>query len=356
MFALLFILSLAQAQLSPTQLYVKGYSDKAYAQYSLAVSEAKKLDVLVDDFLAEPSLLKLELAKNQWIEARKAYLPTEIYRFFDSPIDDADGPEGMLNAWPIDEAYMDSVLGQKNSGIINDLQNYPQLTKDILLSLNEKDGETNISTGWHAIEFLLWGQDFSVTGPGNRPFTDYLDGSAPNANRRRQYLALLTDLLVEQLTSVRDEWNPQRSENYYAAFVQSPDSLNKLVEALRFFSGEELSVERIWVAYDKQNQENEHSCFSDTTHNDLYFDFLGIQGAILDSYNGVTLISLIAQKNAVLAGEMKAQLASLELALRQFPAPFDQAIFNPESRKHIKGIVDGLQILAEQIEQSKSLL
>lgn len=347
---------MAQAQLSPQNIYIQGYAQNAYVQYSKSVEEAQKLNVLVQDFVKNPSQEKLEAAKEQWILARKIYSQTEVYRFFDSPIDDADGPEGLINAWPIDEAYIDSVSGKTNSGIINDLKGYPTLDKDTLMSLNEKDGEKNISTGWHAIEFLLWGQDFSTDGPGTRSFEDFVDGKTMNADRRRLYLSLVTELLVEHIQSVAVEWDPAGSNNYYNSFVNSPDSLAKVIESLRFFAGEELSIERMFVAYDMQDQEDEHSCFSDTTHHDLYYNFLGIKNALLETYNGVSLVTLIANNDAALASQIEAQALAIDMALFQFPAPFDQAIFIESSRETIKSIIDSMQVLAESVEQAKKIL
>jgi putative iron-regulated protein len=356
MFTIFFTFCFAQAQLSPQKLYVQGYAEKAFLQYSVAAEEAQKLNLLIQEFIAHPSQQKMDRAKQQWIEARKVYSQTEVYRFFDSPIDDADGPEGMLNAWPIDEAYIDSVRGKTDSGIINNLQEYPNLDKNLILSLNEKDGEKNISTGWHAIEFLLWGQDLSSSGPGERSFKDYVTGESKNAERRSQYLALIANLLAEQIQSVANEWDPQSSTNYYVTFTAAPDSLKKLVESIRFFAGEELSIERLFVAYDTQDQEDEHSCFSDTTHLDLQNNFLGIKGVLLDSYQGISLVSLIAQKDTVLASQIESQVLAIDIYFTQFPFPFDQAIFNPKSRDQIKLIIDSLQSLAEDIERAQTLL
>lgn len=356
MFSILVLSLMSSAQLSPKNLYIQGYAEQALIQYTKATEEADKLRLLVQDFVANPSQEKMESAKLQWIEARKAYLPTEIYRYYESPIDDADGPEGMINAWPIDEAYIDSVRGAKNSGIINDTAQYPTLDEALLMSLNEKDGEKNISTGWHAIEFLLWGQDFNKNGPGQRPFTDYVSGSANNAERRGQYLLLITELLVEQLRSVTVQWDPKTPNNYVNTFVNSPDSLSKVVNALQFLAGEELGGERMYVAYDTQDQEDEDSCFSDTTHIDFLYDFLGIQGAFEDNYKGVTLLSLISEKDQNLAQQIQQQLGVLEPAMRQFPAPFDQAIFDSESRVKIKAVIDALQILSDQTKTAKGLL
>lgn len=356
MFQLLITLLLAQAQLTPQNLYIQGYAQNAFSQYLKASEEAQTLNQLVKNFIANPTQDKLEAAKAQWIVARKIYSQTETYRFFDSPIDDADGPEGLINAWPIDEAYIDSVKGKSNSGIINDRLGYPVIDKETLMSLNEKNGEKNISTGWHAIEFLLWGQDFSTNGPGARSFEDYVDGKIPNADRRRLYLSVITELLVAHIQFVAVEWNPASGNNYYASFVNAPDSLSKVVESLRFFAGEELSIERMFVAYDMQDQEDEHSCFSDTTHYDLYYNYLGIKNTLLQKFNGISLVSLIADKDAALASQIEAQAIAIDVALFQFPAPFDQAIFIDSSRETIKLIIDSLQVLAESVEQAKANL
>ena len=65
------------------------------------------------------------------------------------------------------------------------------------------DIEANVATGYHAIEFLLWGQDLNGTGPGagKRPATDYRRANCTggNCDRRAAYLKAATDLLVSDL-------------------------------------------------------------------------------------------------------------------------------------------------------------
>ena len=107
--------------------------------------------------MEEPTAATLEAAKRAWLNARDDYGPTEAYRFYGGPIDnDDDGPEGQLNAWPMDEGYVDYVEARRTAGSINMVAEYPQITTELLIELNEAGGETNVSTGWHAIEFLLW--------------------------------------------------------------------------------------------------------------------------------------------------------------------------------------------------------
>jgi putative iron-regulated protein len=98
----------------------------------------------------------------------------------------------------MDESYVDSVEGAEGAGLINDRSF--AITKASITDQNERGGEENIATGYHAIEFLLWGQDKSETGPGNRAYTDFVDGKAANADRRRLYLkTVVTELLVDDL-------------------------------------------------------------------------------------------------------------------------------------------------------------
>ena len=183
----------------------EGYADLVYSSYDVSLISANNMRDAIASFIAAPSDATLEAARQAWLDARDDYGPTEAFRFYDGPIDNpTDGPEGRINAWPMDEAYIDYVDGNPEAGIINDVAGYPEITTDVLVEANENGGETNISTGWHAIEFLLWGQDLSADGAGNRPVSDYT--AAPNADRRAAYLTLATDLLIEDLTSVRDQW------------------------------------------------------------------------------------------------------------------------------------------------------
>ena len=92
----------------------------------------------MDAFLADPNETTLAAAKEAWLAAQEPYGQTEAYRFYGGPIDDADGPEPLLNAWPLDEAYVDYVEGAPEAGIINSPDSYPTIDQDLLISLNER--------------------------------------------------------------------------------------------------------------------------------------------------------------------------------------------------------------------------
>ncbi|HEX6239754.1 MAG TPA: imelysin family protein, partial [Polyangiales bacterium] len=220
------------------------------------------------------------------------------------------------------------------NGIINDRRNYPDLDKELLLEENGASGETFVTTGYHAIEFLLWGQDVSDTGPGARSFNDYVAGQAtsdPDADRRRQYLKLVTDLLVEDLEYTRAQWND--GEPYVRAFLANARdrSLQNIITGITYLTKDELAEERIRPASETQDQEDEHSCFSDTTDQDMKFDLVGIENVYFGRYNkddGKGLEDLVLAANPDLDRQIKQQLESASKAIAAIPTPFDQAIKN----------------------------
>jgi len=324
------------------------YANKAQADYQKATAEAVRVLDAVQIFLENTNEKNLIEAKAVWIEARKAYSVTEIYRFYGGPIDSEEGPEGLINAWPLDEAFIDYVKGSADSGIVNNTLLYPEITKKLLVELNEQNGETNISTGWHAIEFLLWGQDFNITGPGNRPVSDFVKGLGTNADRRRAYLLVASELLVEHLSAVTEAWNPEIEDSFYKTFSSQTEkvSLNKAFTSLLSMSNDELAIERIFVAYDTQFQEDEHSCFSDTTLNDLYYNFLGIKGLWAEVANSASAQNLNSDLNLLITED----LTKLEKKLLGFSLPFDQAIFDKKERERIISIVDKLQSLGDKFK------
>ena len=192
---------------------VANYASGVYHLYSQSLQSAQALDQAIDRFLDEPTPGHLEAAKRSWLTARDDYGPTEAFRFYDGPIDHPEsGPEGLINAWPLDEAYIDYVVDSPDAGIVNDPETFPVIDADLLVSLNEVGGEENVSTGWHAIEFLLWGQDLNADGPGERPVEDFTVN--PNADRRATYLAAASDLLLVHLQDMTNAWAPGRSDNY----------------------------------------------------------------------------------------------------------------------------------------------
>lgn len=317
--------------------FVEAYADLVFANYEDAHDAAVALKAAVDAFAAAPSAALFDAAKDAWLAAREPYGQTEAFRFAGGPIDDEDGPEGLLNAWPLDEAYIDYVAGNPDAGIINDLVNYPVLDRALLESLNESGGEANISVGYHAIEFLLWGQDFSVGAPGYRPYTDFVSGgTASHPDRRLEYLQLCTDYLVDLLADLVQEWDPAQSGNYRAKLLDqdAAASVTGILTGIAVLSKSELAGERMFTALDNQDQEDEHSCFSDNTHRDIILNATGISNVINGTYrrtngstiSGFSLIDLLEAAESNYASILTSASAQTVANCEAIGSPFDVKI------------------------------
>ena len=306
---------------------VSNYADGVHHLYSQSLASARMMRDAVYTLADDPTPAHLEAAKRMWLSARDDYGPTEAFRFYDGPIDNPDdGPEGLLNAWPMDESYVDYVEGNPTAGIINNPADYPTIDAELIVSLNEEGGEENVSTGWHAIEFLLWGQDMNAAGPGARPVEDYID--APNAERRQQYLKVTADVLVGHLQDMADAWAPGASGNYRAEFVSldADEAIRRAITGIGELSRGELAGERMTVAYEERSQEDEHSCFSDNTKADIVGNAAGIQMVFLGDYGSVSgpgIYDLVAAGDAELADRLAAQIANSVNLARDIPPPFD---------------------------------
>jgi putative iron-regulated protein len=327
---------------------IANYAAIVYASYEDSYNTAVILKQKIDAFVAAPTAQTLEDCKTAWKAARIPYGQTEAFRFYGGPIDDANGPEGLINSWPLDESYIDYVQGNANAGLINktDLT----LTKQTIESLNQTGGateeqsEVNVATGYHAIEFLLWGQDFSTNGPGNRPYTDYVagtGGTAKNQARRGQYLKLIAELLVDNLAYVKDQWKTDGA--YRTAFLKQTDittALKNVFTGLGELSKGELAGERMIVAAESKDQENEHSCFSDNTHIDIQMNFKGIQNGYFGKYTrvdgsviqGRSFAEIVEKASKTKATAITAAFQDAETKISQIPTPFDQAIVNSSDK------------------------
>jgi putative iron-regulated protein len=183
-------------------------------------------------------------------------------------------------------------------------------------------------------------------------------GKGQNADRRAQYLTVATQLLVDDLSGLVKAWAP-KTKNYRASFEKGgTESVRKIIVGLGSLSRGELSGERMEVALNSQDQEDEHSCFSDNTHRDIVNNAKGIQNVWLGQYQrrdgstlqGPSLRDLVAVKDAALAEQTSGQVGASVKGAEGIPAPFDQAI-----AKGAPGRPAIEQAVASLVEQSKLL-
>lgn len=344
---------------------VARYAVVAKSSYDDVVAKARVMKTAIDTFADAPSTATLEAARAAWLAARTPYGHTEAFRFYGGPIDDEkEGPEGRVNGWPLDEAFIDYVTGDAKAGIINHATEIPTITKELLVDQNEKGGESNIATGWHAIEFLLWGQDLDENGPGARPFTDYVPGATGpqlTAERRRTYLKVVTQLLVEDLEGVARAWDTGTPGSFGARFVAAApaEGLTKAFRGMIMLASVELTRERMNNAYTKGDQEEEHSCFSDNTPADLLANAVAIENVYLGrgpSDDGIGIDELVRAKDAAVDARVKERFAAALAAIRDIPAPFDRAVLREPGRSKVKAAIDACNALTDALLEAAKVM
>ncbi|MFV8352578.1 imelysin family protein [Flavobacterium sp. XS2P14] len=312
---------------------VENYANIAYANYQKTYEDAVILETAINTFTTSPTQVNFDNAKSKWKAARESYGITEAFRFADGPIDNADGPEGLLNAWPLDENYVDYVQGATNAGIINDLTTFPTINKALLERLNEQGGEKNISVGYHAIEFLLWGQDLTAPSAnlaGLRAYTDYVvGGTNSNQTRRASYLKACADLLTDNLEYLVNQWKV--GGTYRSKFLALADdvAIRNIYLGITTLISAELPVERMDVALGNADQEDEHSCFSDNTHRDIALNLQGVINVYKGNYgtvDGASLEDLVKQANTNAYNSTDVALNAALTKVSAIVTPFDLAI------------------------------
>ncbi|WP_045369180.1 imelysin family protein [Vibrio campbellii] len=319
------------------QQVVEHYADVAHAVFADSLTTAQTLDVKIDEFLKSPSAKKLEEVKQAWLDSRVPYQQSEVFRFGNAIVDDW---EGQLNAWPLDEGLIDYVAADYQYELGNEgaaanivantsLQigasklDVSKITPELIADLNEVGGsEANVASGYHAIEFLLWGQDLNGTnaGAGQRAYTDFVVGSEctnGHCDRRGEYLKAAADLLVQDLEWMEKQWSADVKGNYREELLNdsADNGLRKMLFGMGSLSLGELAGERMKVALEANSTEDEHDCFSDNTHNSHYYNEQGIYNVYTGTYKGVSgkelsgpsIADLVAQKDKKAAEEIQKQ-------------------------------------------------
>ena len=336
------------------------YADLVSHYYNAVALSTKEMNNAIIKFIQAPDNNSLINAKNKWIEARIVYGITEAFRFYGGPIDGVnkygeEGPEGLINAWPLNEAYIDYVQGNPESGIINNMS--IEINAETIIAANMSEDDADVSTGWHAIEFLLWGQDFSLETAGIREASDYLPTNEVNV-RRRAYLVATSTLLLEHVNWLAEQW----SENGEGrkSFIAKEDPGGAILTGIATLAGFELSSERIATALDSGDPEDEHSCFSDQTHNDVKANFNGIKNVYLGKgQNGISFkpsISEFVMENDIkLHKNIMQVLNNTDDTINNITVPFDKMLSEPKNglgRQAAEKTVSNLLVLAENFKEA----
>jgi len=377
----------APVQAADKSAVVQNYANIAEAIFEDSLATAKALKASVADLVSNPSAASLNAARSAWIAAREPYQQSEVYRFGNSLVDEW---EGKVNAWPLDEGLIDYVDGSYgkdsdenalytvnvianskltvNGKIVNAVKITPKLLADTLHEAEEV--EANVATGYHAIEFLLWGQDLNGTGAGagNRPHTDFdvKNCSGGNCDRRAEYLVAATDLLITDLEEMLAMWKKGGAARDTVT-KNSDKGLIALLTGMGSLSYGELAGERMKLGLMLKDPEEEHDCFSDNTHNSHYFDQIGIRNVYTGRYkridgsiiSGPSVSDLVKAADQSLDQEMNSKLNKTVSAMAIMRAraesieAYDQMIGegNEAGNATVQAAIDGLVDQTRSIER-----
>lgn len=369
------------------------YANIALAGYEDSLTTAKTLKAKIETFLAAPTEANLAEAKAAWLAARVPYQQTEVFRFGNRIVDDW---EGKVNAWPLDEGLIDYVAGdygaesEENPLYVANIIANPhvkisgravdasKITKELLAeTLHEAGGvEANVATGYHAIEFLLWGQDLNGTGKGAgaRPASDYDTAKCTGGNceRRAQYLRTVTELLVDDLTWIVAQWKADGAARKALTADSEAQGLVAIFTGLGSLSYGELAGERMKLGLLLNDPEEEHDCFSDNTHNSHYYDVMGIRNVYFGEYkridgsvvSGPSVSDLVKAKDAEIDARVR---NALDTSLKQFEAlkvraqtveAYDQMIGegNDEGNAVVEAAIEALIAQTREFERAIAAL
>lgn len=369
------------------------YADIALAKYEDALTTAKSLHLAADALIAKPSAEALASARDAWKAARIPYQQTEAYRFGNAIVDDW---EGRVNAWPLDEGLIDyvdasygaesdentlytaNVIANPSIEINGDKVDASKITPEFLSGTLQEAGdiEANVATGYHAIEFLLWGQDLNGTkaGSGNRPHTDFdaANCTGGNCDRRAQYLAAATDLLVADLEEMAANWRADGAARKALLDGEANAGISTILTGMGSLSYGELAGERMKLGLLLHDPEEEHDCFSDNTHISHLYDAIGIRNVYHGSYKridgstveGPSVSDLVKQADAALDAELSGKLdvtvAAMQAVAKRAEGgeAYDQQIGegNAEGNAAVQAAIDGLVDQTKAIERAVAAL
>ena len=388
-----FVLNNARAETSPDAV-LDHYADMAEAAYSDSLAAAQTLDAKIEAMLADPSPETLKAAREAWLAARNPYQETEVFRFGNEIVDDW---EGRVNSWPLDEGLIDyvdadyygsesdqntlytaNVIANETIAINGKEVEVTEITPELISgTLQEAGGiEANVASGYHAIEFLLWGQDLNGNGPGagDRQATDYSLENCTNGHcdRRREYLAAASDLLVADLEEMAANWREGGAARKALADKGVAGGLSAILTGMGSLSYGELAGERMKLGLLLGDPEEEHDCFSDNTHNSHLHDALGIRNVYQGSYrrldgtflSGPSIAGLVAEKDRAIADELQSDLDATVAAMEKMAdrarttEAYDQMIAsgNDEGNAVVQDAIDGLIKQTRSIERAITTL
>ena len=261
-----------QADIKPSALTTH-YLSLAAQQFKTTCSNAEQLQTSVQLFLSAPNKKTLEEARLHWISTHNSYIGSKLFRALNikhpeldhSQIDPVKHSLAIrIDQSPLLPGYLDAVEGYPQSGYV-----FSPLPIDAVTLNNEHQFSDTlyVTLGFHAVEFLLWGEGNEQT----RTSSDYAVPIDNKENpesaqaRRSQLLSLTTKLLTEDLQMQCQEW--LTTEGYYPSQLsaKSEKEQNEYIVATMEQRLSDIQINSTQI----KNAVEPHSAFAHSDEQDL---------------------------------------------------------------------------------------
>ncbi len=195
-----------------------------------SLQAATQLEKTIAELLNKPNADTLQAARLEWQNTYKATQAAQPFLHLHHPespvLNTLNSWRFVILAWPIQPGYIDSYQEYAHSGIVNELT--LKLTKSSLRKQHGLTDTEEVILGLHGIEYILWGEK------GERTAKDFIKANTLTAsfkkaklaisdlpnNRRRQLINLQSQLLSNDLQTIKKQW--QASHLLSLAYFQLP--------------------------------------------------------------------------------------------------------------------------------------
>ena len=269
--------------------------------------EIEKLQSSMVMLINQTNSKNLSLSRQAWQGAHSAYELTTLHRYFATQLLDEHNNLALtqlqyqINHWPIVPGYIDYVDGYPDSGIIFDI-NVNLETGSLRVQHGFFD-ESEVTLGFHVIEFLLWGLR---TDLDTRSANDYrgIKELSPEEieqgytlkqlshNRRRLFLTRVTDILVEDFRALQTLWIAQApSIRQRVESASGPQLIVILADSMSAMLREELLLRSLYPMLNGDFVGSIQSPYSRSTQNAVSSQLSGLERLLLErpAENGTTL-------------------------------------------------------------------
>ena len=298
--------------IEPIHDVLRAYLQQIETDYDAVADNLDSLRSEILAFLEEPSTTSMNNVRSAWLLSHSAYELTTLHRYFavlilnEAEILSLFSLQYRMNHWPILPGYIDYVAGFTDTGIVQDITvalNIPTLQEQHGIF-----GLSEVSLGFHVIEFLLWGENPDQITPRSaadyRPVTRLTPAQAESGleldllsnNRRRQLLLLNTQSLIDDFYTSQALWLAGRDRfvNTLSGYG-SGELLVLLIEAMTGMLTEEMLVRSLYPLLNGEYIDSIQSPFSHSTQNAVSAQLTSIEQLLLDtdSTQGLSLDSIL---------------------------------------------------------------